>query len=205
MFIQSKEENKYSFSIELSSKEINEQVFSEAISFFDRTSYKEKNVKEIEYSTNIDIPAKVFREGNNGLRAIVKFLKEEKNLSFSKISRILGRDQRTIWCAYNSTIKKDSGKKDEKNKKDKTKEKAKEKNNYDDEPKINSSVFADRRLSVLENAAMHLLKNYSVKETAEILGRNQMTIWTVKRRAENKLKIEEKTRKEKKGDSNEQR
>lgn len=174
MYTQLKEGKQYSFSIELTSSEISENSIAEAITFFDRTSSKEKDVREIEYSQGIDIPSHVFLEGNNGLRAIVRFLKEEKKFSFSKIAKLLSRDPRTIWCAYHSIEDKFPSKKP--------------KRSQTETIALNSSIFSDRKFSILESAAMHLLKKYSVKETAQILGRNQMTIWTVKRRAELKLK-----------------
>lgn len=172
MFTELKEGRQYSFSLELSSKDVSEQNIAEIASFFDKSLHKEKDVKELQYISNIDIPVRVFREGNNGLRAIVLFLKEQKKLSFSQISKILGRDQRTIWCAYNTADKK---------KKNQTPYSP-------DEPSINSSVFKERKLSILEAAANNLLGKYSVNETAQLLGRNKMTIWTVKRRAEKKEK-----------------
>jgi len=181
MFTELKEGKQYSFSLELSSKDVLEQNISEIASFFDKSLHKEKNIKELQYTDNVDIPARVFREGNNGLKAIVLFLKEQKKLTFSQISRILGRDQRTIWCAYNTADKK------------------KKKQNYSpEEPSINSSVFRERQFSILETAAMSLLSKYSVNETAQLLGRNKMTIWTVKRRAGLKEKKSMEQKKEKK-------
>jgi hypothetical protein len=180
MFTELKEGRQYSFSLELSSKDVLEQNIDEMVTFFDKSLHKEKDVKELQYIENVDIPLRVFREGNNGLRAIVVFLKEQKKLTFSKISRILGRDQRTIWCAYNSA--------------DKTKKNIK----YSpEEPSINSSVFKERKLSILEAAATSLLSKYSVNETAQLLGRNKMTIWTVKRRAGLKKKANQESEKEK--------
>jgi hypothetical protein len=182
MFIQSKDSRQYTFSLEVSSREIDEQKFAETITFFDETLHREKSVENMQYASEYDIPSSVFREGNNGLRAIVKYLKEEKKLSYSKIASLLNRDQRTIWSAYN-TLKPA--------KKQQNKRISEKLNKDDKETKntfINSAVFADRKFSVLENAAMHLLKSYPVKETAQILGRNQMTIWTVKKRAELKTK-----------------
>lgn len=172
MFIESKEGRQYTFSLEISSKEISEQTLSETLSFFDQTLHRQKDIQDVEYSSNFDIPARVFREGNSGLRAIVAYLKDEKKLSFSRIALILGRDQRTIWSAYSKI----------KSPQTKTVKNMPSEN----EPSINTSVFSERKYSILENAAMHLLKTYSVRETAQILGRNNMTIWTVKRRAEQK-------------------
>jgi hypothetical protein len=190
MFIQSKEGKEYSFSMELSSKDILEQNINETITFFDKSLHREKEILQMEEKDNIDLPIRIFREGNHGLQAIVRFLKEEKKLTFSQISKLLGRDQRTIWCTYNNIKKiKESQRKN----KISLEKKNKSANNKTDEVFINSSIFRERKFSILETAAIHLLNDYSVKETASLLGRNQMTIWTVKRRAEIKKEKTTKT------------
>jgi hypothetical protein len=167
MFIEKKEGRQYSFSLELSSQDISNQNLIDFASIFDRSLHKEKNVKELQYKDNFDIPTSIFREGNSGLRAIVVYLHDYKKLPFIEISRLLNRDQRTIWTSYNSAKKSPSNL---------------SKKYSSDEPTINSSVFKDRTLSFLESAANALLSKYTVNETAELLGKNKMTIWTVKRR-----------------------
>jgi hypothetical protein len=190
MFTKSKEGRQYSFSLELSSKDIMDQNIGEIATFFDRAQHREKYVNELTYTDNIDIPVRVFREGNHGLKAIVLFLKDQKNLTFVQISKILGRDQRTIWCAYNTAKKRQSKTLSISDKSEKTKKPSSKYSS--DELSINSSVFKERKLSILETAATALLGKYSVNETAKLLGRNKMTIWTVKRRAELKGKTKEK-------------
>jgi hypothetical protein len=186
-----KEGKQYSFSIELSSKDILDQNIPEILSAFDKTLTQKKDAELLHITDNTDIPVSVFRNGASGLQAIVSYLKDEKNLSFVEISKLLGRDQRTIWCTYECAKKKKRAA--EKNKlnslenrlkKQKTKNK---KQKIIDEPVINSSIFQDRKLSILESAAFSLLKNHSVKEVAGLLGKNQMTIYTVKRRIEQKI------------------
>ncbi len=187
MFTQLKEGRQYSFSIELSTKDILDQNLPEILNTFDKTFSERKDVERLQQKDNIDIPIHIFREGNSGLRSIVKYLKEEKNLNFSEIAKLLGRDQRTIWSTY-AAVKT----KERKNKKIKNlnkKQTLKQKNDID--LLINSSIFKDRKLSILENTAHNLLQNYSVKDVAKLLGKNQMTIWTVKRRAEQKIRKKE--------------
>jgi hypothetical protein len=173
MFIEKKEGRQYSFSLELSSQDLSNQNLIDFASIFDRSLHKEKDVKEIQYKDNFDIPIRVFREGNSGLRAIVVYLHEYKKLSFIEISRLLNRDQRTIWTSYNSAKKIPH---------------SPAKKYSPDEPTINSSTFKNRDLSILESVANSLLSKYTVNETAQLLGKNKMTIWTVKRRAAQKNK-----------------
>ena len=48
------------------------------------------------------IPASVLRDRRLSiLESIVEYLHDHKNMRFSEISRLLGRDQRTIWTVYN--------------------------------------------------------------------------------------------------------
>lgn len=123
------------------------------------------------------IPCSVFRQGNSGLESIIKYLKEEKKLSYVEISKILNRDQRTIWTTYNKV----------KNKKSLTKA-TKSSKNYS----FNTSIIQSRELSVLESVSFYLKnKNLSLKEISQELGRNSKTIWTALNRAEKKLKQSE--------------
>ncbi len=48
-----------------------------------------------------DFPLTIISEKNSVLESIVRYLHEEKELSFAEISRLIKRDQRTIWTAYN--------------------------------------------------------------------------------------------------------
>lgn len=53
------------------------------------------------------IPVQIFKKSKCSLlETLVVFLKEEYNLSFSKISALLMRDERTIWTVYHRALKK---------------------------------------------------------------------------------------------------
>jgi DNA-directed RNA polymerase specialized sigma24 family protein len=52
------------------------------------------------------IPITVFTKKLGGLEAIVKYLKENLNLNYREISKMLSRDERTIWTAYKKSKKK---------------------------------------------------------------------------------------------------
>ncbi|MGV8169321.1 MAG: hypothetical protein ACP5N3_04665 [Candidatus Nanoarchaeia archaeon] len=176
MFKELKEGQQYSFSLELSSRDINEQHIEEIATFFDSSRHNEKETERMQNKENVDVPLSIFHEGESSLKAIVHYLKDEKKLSFSRIAILLGRDQRTIWSTYNQPFK--------------TAKKAKKTSKTQTSPTIfiNTELFKERKLSVLETIAAELLKKNSVKKVSELLGKNQMTIWTVKRRAEKKLR-----------------
>ena len=76
-------------------------------------SYKlaTKKHKETFQITNLlfPIPIKIFKDSKLSLlETLVYFLKENYKLSFSEISTLLMRDQRTIWTVYQRTRKKNA-------------------------------------------------------------------------------------------------
>ncbi|MGV8162897.1 MAG: hypothetical protein ACP5N2_06220 [Candidatus Nanoarchaeia archaeon] len=200
MFTQLKEGKQYSFLVELSSRDISEQQTEEIITYFDSVLHKQKEVLKNQEKENIDVPLDIFQDGESGLKALTHYLKDKKNLSFSQIGKVLGRDHRTIWASYNQPFQKNKKAKNKKQKDQNLKNKitSKSSTKYKDSNSeksdnkittlfINTELFKERKLSILETITVHLLKNYSVKEASVILGKNQMTLWTVKRRAEKKL------------------
>jgi len=123
------------------------------------------------------LPVSVFNKEQTVLESVVKYLKEEKNLSLSKISGILGRDQRNIWHIYNKANKKSS------------------KKFSSDKIKfwIPASIFSNTKLSALESVVSYIKDEFSLSyhEIALLLKRNDRTIWTVYQRA-NKKNVESK-------------
>lgn len=57
---------------------------------------------------NIDsIPISILKNRKLGmLESVTCYLKEEKNLKYSQIAKMLNRDQRTIWATYDKAKKK---------------------------------------------------------------------------------------------------
>ena len=55
----------------------------------------------------VSIPLHVFEDRSlSFLEVVVYFLKVKKGLSFREISKILSRDERTIWTVYHRAMKK---------------------------------------------------------------------------------------------------
>ena len=64
-------------------------------------------INEIPAKNEISIPAGVFgNDALSSLEAIVKYLKEELKLKFSKIAKLLNRSNKTIWATYHNASKK---------------------------------------------------------------------------------------------------
>ncbi|MBI3035363.1 hypothetical protein HYY71_03500 [Candidatus Woesearchaeota archaeon] len=120
----------------------------------------------------IRVPVGVFEnECLSSLEAVVKYLKEELKLKFSKIGKMLNRSNKTIWTTYHNAVKK--------------------------MPSsfgllsrgimIPVSAFSNRSFSTLESVVMFLKDiDYSNHEIALMLRLDDSTIWTVYDRVKKK-------------------
>ncbi|MEM0230979.1 MAG: helix-turn-helix domain-containing protein [Candidatus Woesearchaeota archaeon] len=72
------------------------------------TTIKKTERKKPAEKTGILIPLRAFENRNMGiLESAVKFLKDEKNMRLSQIAKILKRNYRTVWTAYNKAKEKE--------------------------------------------------------------------------------------------------
>ena len=109
------------------------------------------------------VPLEIFLiKDLNPLEAIVKYLKENKSLKFSNISKLLDRDQRVIWVTYNNV-------------------KNKPKISVKSKILIPTEIFQDGNLSILESVVKYLKESYnlSLSEIARALERDPRNIWKV--------------------------
>ncbi|MDD5086475.1 MAG: hypothetical protein PHV16_01855 [Candidatus Nanoarchaeia archaeon] len=162
-------------------KELEREV--EAIGVFVKSVLKKNNLslekfidilKEKENGTKINVPCCIFRKRNLGiLESLAIYLKDEFNLNYHEIALLLNRDDRIIWASYNNARKKFKGS-------------FVFKNNLKNIP---ISVFANRDVGLLEALTIYLKENESMRnhEIAEILNRDERTIWTSYKRANEKL------------------
>jgi len=98
------------------------------------------------------------------LEAVVKYIKENFDLTYSEIADLLNRDQRTIWNVYN----------DVKN----------YKISIEDSFFIPVSIFSERTLGPLEALTLFLKeKNFKNAEIAKLIDRDRRNIFTVWKRA----------------------
>lgn len=118
------------------------------------------------------IPNIIFNEELTALESVVKYLKENKNFPLKKISDVIKRDQRNVWNIYNQAWKKCPKKFIVKNVK------------YG----IPISIFSDK-FSAYESLVKYLKEELELKfsEIAEILKRDQRTIWTIYSRSGKKV------------------
>jgi hypothetical protein len=120
--------------------------------------------KLIKIKQDIEIPTSIFYKEMGTLESVIKYLKENINLSYHEIAELLNRDDRTIWTAYHKAIKKN-------NRPFEIKESDK---------KLPSSVLVNDGLTILESIVFYL-KSQGLKysEISEILDRDQRNVWTI--------------------------
>lgn len=117
----------------------------------------------------IQIPISIFKSNLAPLESLIKYLKENLNLSYNKISILLNRSNKTIWSSYNLVSKKEkfSIKKSE--------------------ILIPISIFSDRKFSILESLVQYLKsQEISFKQISDLLQKDYRTIWTCYSRAKKK-------------------
>ena len=116
-------------------------------------------------------PAEIVNKKLTILEAVVKYLKEEEELSLSEISKNIKRDERNVWHIYDNARKKHS-----------EKFVVKEVKFW-----IPIGIFSEK-LSALESIVFYLKEKFSLTyhEIAILLKRDDRTIWTVYQRAKKK-------------------
>ena len=115
------------------------------------------------------LPVGVFTAELSVLETAAKYLKEHYQLNYHTIGELLGRDERNIWHTCRLAQKKHPAALE-----------AGESAYF-----IPVSIFADRRYSALESLARFMRDTLGLTyaEIAELLKRDQRTIWTVYKRS----------------------
>jgi len=126
--------------------------------------------KRIENKKECSIPVNIFEDRNLGaLESVVKYAKEELNLTYHEIAIHLNRNDRTIWGSYSSSLKK---------RKEPFSIKESKYN-------IPLSAIGNSKLGILESVVLYLKEkiNLRYRSIAQILNRDERTIWTTYKRA----------------------
>lgn len=121
--------------------------------------------QEILGKREASIPVGVFANDALGsLEAIVKYMKEDMKLKFSKIAKILNRSNKTIWATYHNAVKKMPS----------------SFGALSREIMVPVSIIADRSFSTLESI-VGFVKDFGLTnhEVAVMLHLDDRTIWTV--------------------------
>ncbi len=132
------------------------------------------DVEQLTKEQGLMIPCAIFTKKLSTFESICKYLKESRGLTYHQIAVLLKRDDRTIWTVYNNATKKEKRKIIFK----------------DNGLQIPINIFQDRRLSILEHIVRYLKDYHGMRYNAiaELLKRDDRTIWTVYNRGIKKAK-----------------
>ena len=135
---------------------------------------KEAERKESD-EIKIEVPISIFRDRLSPAEALCKYMKENLEMRYSEISKMINRNERSVWTNYNNAIKKSA-----------------EKIIYKTSEKqllINIEIISNRKLSILESLVKYLKeKGYRNVDIAEMLGKDQRNVYTLYNRAMKKMR-----------------
>jgi len=141
---------------------------------------KMKQKSEIIFEkTLIYLPITIFQNRElTPLESIVVYLKDN-GMRYNEIAELLKRDQRNIWITYAKSVKK-LGKSLEIHKKEE----------ITNDISIIATIFSNK-LGILESLVKYMKENMKLnyKEIAELLNRDQRTVWTAYSKSHDKFKI----------------
>lgn len=128
----------------------------------------------LKYEEEIYLPVTIFQNKLTPFQTIIRYLKENLQLTNKRIALLINRDVKTIWSVYNHV---------------KNLEKEKKLIILDTPLQIPLSIFKNKKLSASE-ALVSFLKNSGLTyvEIARLLKKDQRTIWTLYSRSKNKIK-----------------
>ncbi|MBI4452554.1 hypothetical protein HY637_03930 [Candidatus Woesearchaeota archaeon] len=175
--VESEDANRIISSFQNLSKEEKIELISRFIDELKRIH--EVSEQELLHKKEAMIPVGVFgNDALSSLEAIVKFMRENLKMRFSKIAKSLNRSNKTIWATYSKASKKMPSSFD----------------NVSRQIIIPSSAISNRSYSTLESVVGFVKDlDYSNHEVAEMLHLDDRTIWTVWDRVKKKrgMKLEQ--------------
>ncbi|MFO8015950.1 MAG: sigma factor-like helix-turn-helix DNA-binding protein [Candidatus Woesearchaeota archaeon] len=135
-----------------------------------RLIFSRRVVSELDVQRN-SFPLYIFDRKTSALESTVKYLKENRGRKISDIARLMNRSSKTIWATYHHAAEKAPEPYPEKRSR----------------LRIPIHILEDRRLGAQEAIVRHLKdEGLNYHQIAEILGRDERTIWTAYHRAKEK-------------------
>ena len=125
-------------------------------------------------SSQILIPLHIFRDRNlTPLESLVKFLRQRRGLSYHKISDLINRNVRDVYKLFQSVLEKPV---------------SKFKISLEEPIFVPVEIFSDKKFHALEAIVVYLHEKVGLKfsQIADLIGRDQRTIWTSYSRARKK-------------------
>ena len=174
---QKKRRNTYKISKQASSGTINANLTKQQLTdilaeLHKRGKITQADLHDILAPGETNIPCSIFNANLSATESICKYLKEHLKLTYHDIAKTLSRDDRTVWTTYHNALAKQK-KPLQAKKTDLT---------------IPLSIFNDRTLTILEHLVTYLKESHNMKysQIADLLKRDDRTIWTVYQRARKK-------------------
>ena len=134
----------------------------------EKFGYSSEEILELFRKEELFVPVSIFSSKLSPTEALTKYLKENLELRFVEISKVLGRDERAVWSNYHRALKK-----------------MKEAFTIKPGLAIPISAFSDQKLTVFENVVFYLkdVKKMRGSEIAKLLGKEPANVWAVYKRA----------------------
>lgn len=125
----------------------------------------------IEQHKDPQLPVSLFKTKSSILEIVVKYLHDIEKRNFSNIAALLQRDPRTIWHAYQRSVRKNA-----------------QLTILDTAIRVPVSLFRNRHYAPLEVVTAYLkdVSNLSFAEMSKLLQRSPKTLWTVYHRKKKK-------------------
>ncbi|MBI3027876.1 hypothetical protein HYY70_07240 [Candidatus Woesearchaeota archaeon] len=119
---------------------------------------------------NLSVPVAIFSGKLSPAEALTKFLKENYEMEYDDIAKLIGRDERSVWANYKRAVKKMPWPLQ-----------------VNGSISVPASIFNSQK-SVLEALVSYLkdVKKLRNRKIAELLNKNPANIWTVHNRSKKK-------------------
>jgi hypothetical protein len=121
-------------------------------------------------STYTAVPVSIFGQSLSPLESLTLYLKKHLSFTIPEIAKITNRNPSTIWTTLKNAEKKQKTR------------------HLDKSILVPLTIFSDRRLSILEILSTYLYSKHDLTyhQIADLLNKDDRTIWTVINRAKKK-------------------
>ena len=138
--------------------------------------YSDSELLKVWNQNEVLVPVSIFSGKISPAEALAKFLRENHDMTFVQISKMIGRDERSIWANYKRAAKKMPWPFE-----------------VSTDVSVPLSVFTGQK-SILESIVSYLkeVKQLRNKKIAQLLNKNSANVWTVYNRSKKKANIHHK-------------
>ena len=159
-------------------KELAEKLLFSLLGKEEVTEFVQEMQKKLEKQEQEFVPVEIFSQKLSPAEAVVKYLKENQQISFHEIALKTNRDERGIWSSYARARKKQPS----------------SFRIVKSVQTIPMSILRNRKLAMLEAVVFYLKEkqNFSVAKISWLLNKSKRTVYTAYSRAKQKIRGETK-------------